>query len=278
MTNRLPMTRGRVLALAIGLPVALIFIGGTAFDAVAYAGQGSYPVHLDLPVTGSTAGISVGSGNMTVGPGAAGRLHLAGTAHYSLVRSSVTWYRTGSGVTVVSRCPLPAGVCSVNFTAAIPASARAVLSDGSGDMTLRGLTGHVSGGSGSGDIRASGLSGTVDLGDGSGDILGSALSGPRVTLGDSSGDISVTGLAGAHVVASDGSGDVSLTFTRVPSHVRVTDDSGNVTLILPPGRTTLYHVIANTSSGNSVVSVPTSSLSDHVIMVTDGSGDITITN
>ena len=136
MTDRLPMTRGRVLALVIGLPLALILIGWTALTAVAFAGQGSYPVHLDLPVTGGTAGVSVDSGNLTVGPGAAGRLRLAGTAHYSLVRSSVTWQRTRSGVTVESRCPLPTGVCSVDFTVAIPVSARALLSDGSGNITI----------------------------------------------------------------------------------------------------------------------------------------------
>ena len=278
MTDRLPMTRGRVLALVIGLPLALILIGWTALNAVAFAGQGSYPVHLDLPVTGGTAGVSVDSGNLTVGPGAAGRLRLAGTAHYSLVRSSVTWQRTRSGVTVESRCPLPTGVCSVDFTVAIPVSARALLSDGSGDMTLRGLTGHVSAGAGSGNVSAYGLSGTVGLGDGSGDIVGSALSGPRVTFSNGSGNISVTGLTSTHVVASDGSGDVTLTFTKVPSYVHVSDDSGNVTLILPPGRTTLYRVRASTSSGTPVVSVPISSVSRHVITVTDGSGNITITN
>jgi hypothetical protein len=278
MTGRLPMTRGRVLALVIGLPLALVLIGWTAVNAVAYVGQGSYPVHLDLPTAGGTAGISVDSGNMTVSPGTAGRLHLTGTAHYSLVRSSVTWRRTGSGVTVMSHCRFPAGVCSADFMVTIPASARALLSDGSGDMTLRDLTGHVSAGDGSGNMRASGLSGTADLTDGSGDILGTALSGPKVTLASSSGNISVTGLASTDVMASDGSGDVTLTFTTVPGRVHVTDDSGNVTLNLPPGRTTLYQVNANTSSGNRVVNVPTSSISRHVITVTDGSGDITVTN
>ena len=278
MTDRLPMTRGRVLALVIGLPLALILIGWTALNAVAFAGQGSYPVHLDLPVTGGTAGVSVDSGNLTVGPGAAGRLRLAGTAHYSLVRSSVTWHQTRSGVTVDSHCRFLIGQCSADLTVAIPASARAVLSDGSGDMTVRGLTGHVSAGAGAGNVSAYGLSGTVDLGDGSGDIVGSALSGPRVTFSNGSGNISVTGLTSTHVVASDGSGDVTLTFTKVPSYVHVSDDSGNVTLILPPGKTTLYRVRASTSSGTPVVSVPISSVSRHVITVTDGSGNINITN
>jgi hypothetical protein len=278
VTERLPMTRGRVLALVIGVPLVLALIGWTALTEVAFAGQGSYPVNLDVPASGGTAGVSVDSANITVEPGAAGQLRLTGTAHYSVVRSSVTWHRTRSGVTVASRCRFPTGVCSADFTVAIPASARAVLSDGSGDMTLRGLTGHVSAGAGAGNISAYGLSGTVDLGDGSGDVRGTALSGPRVTLSSGSGNISFSGLTSAHVVASDGSGDITLVFTKAPSFVHVKDASGNVTLILPPGRTTLYQVNASTSSGNRLVQVPTSSLSRRVITVTDGSGDISITN
>jgi DUF4097 and DUF4098 domain-containing protein YvlB len=99
-----------------------------------------------------------------------------------------------------------------------------------------------------------------------------------VTLSSGSGNVNISGLTSAHVVASDGSGDITLVFTEVPSYVRVKDASGNVTLILPPGRTTLYRVNASTSSGNRVVNVPTSSLSHRVITVTDGSGDISITN
>jgi hypothetical protein len=279
VTERLPMTRGRVLALVIGVPLVLAVIGWTALTGVAFAGQGSYPVNLDVRATGGTAGVSVDSANMTVVRGAAGRLRLTGTAHYSVVRSSVTSHRTRSGVTVASRCRFPTGVCSADFTVAIPASARAVLSDGSGDMTLRGLTGYVKAGAGSGNISAYGLSGTADLGSGSGDVRGTALSGPHVMLSSGSGNINVSGLITAHVVASDSSGDVTLVFTKVPSFVHVTDDSGNVTLVLPPGRATQYQVNASTGSGNSVIGVPTTPESrNHVIIVTDGSGDISITN
>jgi len=278
VTERLPMTRGRVLALVIGIPLVLAVIGWTALTAVAFAGQGSYPVNLDVRATGGTARVSVDSANLTVARGAAGRLRLTGTAHYSVVRSSVTWHRTRSGVTVDSRCRFPTGVCSADFTVAMPTGARALLSDGSGDMTLRGLTGYVSAGAGAGNITANGLSGTADLESGSGDVRGTALSGPQVTLSSGSGNISISGLTSAHVVASDGSGDVTLVFTKVPSYVHVKDASGNVTLILPPGRTTLYQVHASTSSGNRVINVPNSSLSHRMITVTDGSGDISITN
>ena len=140
------------------------------------------------------------------------------------------------------------------------------------------VTGYVSAEAGSGNVSASGLSGTADLETGSGDVRGTALSGPQLTLGSGSGDVNVSGLTSPRVVASDGSGDITLIFTKVPSYVHVKNASGNVTLILPPGKTTLYRVNASTSSGNRVINVPNSSLSHRRITVTDGSGDISITN
>jgi hypothetical protein len=277
MIRYLPLTRGRVLALAIGVPLILAIIGWTGFNWVALAGQGSYHVALNLPLTGNTAGLSVDSANLTVGQVAGShRILVTGTAHYSLVRSRLTWHRTSSGVTVSSGCRLPAGVCSDDFSVTVPAGARAQLSDGSGDMTLRGLTGYVSAGSGSGNINASGLPRSAELQAGSGDIVGTSLSGPRLTVHDGSGNITINGLTSGQVLATDGSGDVNLTFTAIPASVNISDNSGNVTLVLPPGNT-LYNVIANTSSGNRNVHVPNSTASHRIITVTDGSGDITIT-
>ena len=260
MSGRLPMTRGRVLALIAGVPVALFIIGWGAVTEVAYAAQASYPVRLDLPVRGDTATVSIDSGDLTVGPAAGSRLRVTGTAHYSLVRSTVTWHSTTSGVTVSSRCEFPTGVCDFNYQVGVPAGVRAFLSDSSGDIRLHALAGHV----------------TAE--DGSGDILGTGLSGPRVVLQDSSGDINVGGLTSADVTASDGSGDVTLTFSKVPGRVSVSASSGDVHLVLPPGQVP-YLVHASTSSGSRLIRVPKTinPASQHVITVTDGSGDITIT-
>jgi hypothetical protein len=253
------MTTGRLLALLIGTPLALAIIGWAGVTAVAYAGQGSYPVHLDIPVHGRTVTVSVDSGNMRVTQAAGDRLQVTGTAHYSLVRSTVTRHTTPSGVTVSSQCHFVTGVCSFDYQVAVPAGSPAFLSDGSGDLTLRGL------------------SGPVNLQNQEGDIIGTALSGPRVVIGNQSGDIIISGLASARVTASDASGNITLTFTKVPDRVQVSDQSGNIKLVLPRGRT-LYRVNASTSSGNRVVNVPTSLVSTHVITVTNQSGDITITD
>ena len=259
MINRVPLTRGRVLALVIGVPLVLAIIGWSALTAVAFAGQASYPVRINLPVHGGTVNFSVDSGDVTVSQTAGDRLVATGTAHYSLVRSTVTHSVTATGTTVSSHCRFVTGECSFNYRVGLPAGVRAVLASGSGSLMLRGLSGYV------------------DAAAGSGDIAGTGLSGPQVTFESGSGDVTVRGLASADVSASAGSGDVTLTFTKVPRLVSVSNADGDVRLVLPPGRT-LYKVDASAGDGSSVVKVPQSTNSPHVIKVSDGSGDITITN
>lgn len=295
MTGPLPLTKVRRRVLIIGVPLVFAVIAWAGLTAVAYAGQGSYPVRLAVPVRGDTVSLSAGSADVHATQAAGSLLRLAGTARYSIIRSTVTWHTTTSGVSVTPQCHFLTGMCSFNFTAVFPEGKRAHLSDGSGDLTLTGLSGPVVAGTGSGNVTLNGLSGpvvagsgsgnvraslltrSVSLQSGSGDISGSMLSGPRVTLKTGSGDIAIAGLAGARVTASDGSGDIALTFSKVPSLVRVNDSSGDVTLVLPPG-TTRYQVHASTNSGSRTVSVPRGAASPHVIVVTDGSGDISIAN
>jgi hypothetical protein len=295
MTTPLPMTAGRRAALILGVPLALAVIAWTALTAVAFAGQGSYPVRLVVPVHGGTVHLSAGAADVRVTQAPGKQLRLTGTARYSLVRSKVTWHPTASGVTVSTHCRFVTGVCEFNFRAVLPAGKRAVLSDGSGNLTLRGLTGPINAGDGSGNINVSALSGTVSLQDGSGnvnvsalsgtvnvqdgsgDVSGTGLSGPRAVLGDSSGNITVSGVTTTDVTASNGSGNVVIIFAAVPDRVRISDQSGNITLVLPPGKTR-YRLNTSTASGNRSVSLPTSALSPHVITVTNQSGDISITN
>ena len=277
MTAPLPMTTGRRVALLLGLPVALAVIGWTGLTAVAYAGQASYPVQLSVPVHGSTVSLSAGDGDVRVTQAPGSQLNLTGTAHYSVIRSTVTWHNTRSGVVVTPRCHFIVGNCSFDFHAVVPVGKRALISTGSGNVTLANLSGPVIAGTGSGNIRAENIPDAVSMETGSGDVSGATVSGAKVTVKTGSGNISIEGLTGAHVIASAGSGDITLTFTKVPDRVHVDNGSGNVTLVLPPG-STQYQVNAATDSGNRLVTVPTNSASPHVITVSDGSGNISITN
>ena len=188
--------------------------------AVAYAGQASYRVRLAVPVHGSTVSLSGDAADLRVTQAPGSQLLLTGTAHYSIIRSTVTWHNTQSGVIVTPRCHFVVGNCSFDFHAVVPGGKRALISTGSGNVTLADLSGPVSAGTGSGDVS------------------GNAVSGANVAF--------KTG-------------------------------SGNVSLVLPPGNT-LYQVNAAADSGGRVVTVPTSTASRHVITVSTGSGNISITN
>ena len=87
MSTPLPMTKGRRLALLLGVPLALALIAWTGLTEVAYAGLGSYPVRLAVPVHGSTVSLSVGAADVQVTQAAGSTLRLTGKARYSLIRS-----------------------------------------------------------------------------------------------------------------------------------------------------------------------------------------------
>src|SRR6266436_3165632 len=182
MTAPLPMTTGRWMALAIGLPIVLALIGWAGLSGVALAGQASYPVRLAVQVHGGTVSLSAGSADVRVTQAAGSQLRLTGTAHYSLIRSTVTWHTTPSGVTVSPRCHFVTGVCSFDLHAIVPEGKRALISTGSGNVTLAGLSGPVSAGTGSGDIRAENILDAVSMETGSGDVSGATVSGAKVTL------------------------------------------------------------------------------------------------
>src|SRR5437763_10716896 len=127
MSTPLPMTKGRLLALLLGVPLALALIAWTGLTEVAYAGLGSYPVRLTVPVRGSTVSLSAGAADVQVTQAAGSTLRLAGKARYSLVRSDVTWYTTPSGVIAAPRCHSSLGIRSFSLRAVLPADQRPAL-------------------------------------------------------------------------------------------------------------------------------------------------------
>jgi len=275
MTNRLPMTPGRWAALVIGTPLALLVIGWTALTAVAFAGLGSSRVNLAVPFHGHTAVVNVDEGDITAGPGPAGEVRVHGTLHYSLIRPKLTWHRSGSTIALHARCQVPTGVCSVDYAVAVPPVARSELSTASGNLTASGLAGSVTLSTDSGDIKATGVSGRATISDDSGDITVTSASGAKVLIKNDSGDITGTGVSSRQLTAQDQSGDITVVFTKIPDLVRISDSSGNIKLVLPPGPTA-YRVSASTASGQTSIGVPQSPASPHVVSVSDASGDITI--
>lgn len=288
------LTPARRAVLAVGVPVVLAVIGWAGYNAVAVAARVSYRVHVSAPVIGRRVSVSVGSADATLLPGPGRRILVDAALRGSLARPTFSWRSTAAGLRLSSACPpMLAGSCSLSYLITAPGGLPMAVSDDSGDLTVSDFRGHVTLTDGSGDLDAAGLSGTVslrdssgDLGacelsgtvslsDGSGDITVAGLAGSGVRIADNSGEVVVTGLAGTDVTGSDVSGDITLTFSSVPRRVYVTDGSGNITLVLPPGRAR-YHVIARDGSGTTTVSVPQQRSSPYAVTAVDGSGNINI--
>jgi len=292
------MTLARRAILAIGVPIALAVIvtgaAGWASGAVTiFTRQVTNRVALSVPVKGGHVSVTADNADVTFGTGTGNQIRVRGTLRGSLVRPTFSWRSTAAGLVLHSQCRVPAGVCSLRYAITAPARLPVAVTDSSGGLNASGLRGTVTLSDSSGDLGASGLAGNIRLHDSSGGITASGLTG-NIRLDNSSGDITasgltgdlrfqddsgnvvVNGLAGIDVVGRNSSGDITLTFTKIPRRVQVTDSSGNITLVLPPG-STAYDVIPSNSSGNTAVAVPRSSSSKHVIIVTDQSGDITVT-
>jgi putative adhesin len=280
MPAPLPMTTGRRIALAIGTPLALALVGLIGLGLVAAVGEGSYRVSLNLPtMPGKPVSVAFSSSDVTVGPAGGRDVLMRGVAYYALVRSRVTWHRTttsqGTGLSVNARCRQITGDCSFSVNVGLPVSHPAVISASSGNMTVHDLRSRLTLRSHSGDVEVARLTGEVTITDEAGNVTGNGLFGSALTVHQRSGDTTVTGLASPRVTAEDRSGNVLLRFSKAPSHVVVHNDSGDVEVVLPPGATH-YRVEATTDSGSTSVSVPRSSASQHVITVTDHSGNVTV--
>ena len=275
MTSAMPMTRARWVLLVLGLPVVLAFIGALAFNAIALADQVSYHVHRSFAAGAGPIRVSVDNADASYRPGPGRRISVTGTLRGSLARPTLTWQAAPGNLALHTQCRVPTGDCSEAFDITVPAGRPLRLSDFTDDLHASNFSGHVTLSDGSGDIGASGLSGVLSLTDGSGDIAASGLTGPSLRLSDGSGDINVTGLAVADVTGKEGSGDLTLTFSKAPRRVDITGGSGNIAIVLPPGPAR-YQVQVGSQSGNTSISVPRGTSSAHVIIVSDGSGDITI--
>jgi len=251
----LRMTPGRWATLAIGVPIALVLIGWSAFSLVADIGGASFPVSTTIPVQNGRLVASTGGGDITVHQGrvSAGTARLTGKVEYSLVRPTFTV--SASGISL--HCRLPTGNCGLNATLDVPSHTAVDLNTGGGNAGISGIGGVASVQTGGGNLTAS--------------DLGSVL-----TFTTSGGDVDGSGLSSPHVTTDSGGGNVTLVFTAVPDYVKVGSSGGDITIVVPRGHTS-YHIKSTLSGGNYSASVPTNDASRHTIQVDSGGGNVNIT-
>ncbi|MBF8185342.1 DUF4097 family beta strand repeat protein [Nonomuraea sp. K274] len=142
----------------------------------------------------------------------------------------------GDALIVTYDCPSDWGSCGVDYKIEIPKGLPVDLDSGSGDITLRDLTGDI-----------------------------------EVFVG--SGDVDAAGLTGKKVSAEAGSGNVELVYTSAPDDAKVEVGSGDVVLKVPD---VAYDVSTDTGAGDAEVTVKTDGSSPHKISLASGSGDLSV--
>jgi Toastrack DUF4097 len=275
--DRLRMTPGRWIALAIGVPVALVFILGGALSLVTDIGMASYHIDRAIPLDHGRLVANTGGGDITVrqqGQAGAGAAQLTGTVQYSLIRPDVTV--NGTGISV--HCRLFTGNCGVNATFGVPPGTPLDLDSGGGNMQISGIQSTVTLTSSGGDVSLSGSGSAATVDSGGGNLSLSRLGGILRFI-TSGGDVDGSDITSPKVTTDSGGGNVTLTFTRPPADLTITSSGGDVTIVLPRGRTQ-YALNIDPSGGDYTPSpsVPTNQAAvSNTITVHSGGGNVSIT-
>lgn len=293
ITPAFPMTWGRRVALALGVPVCLLLVAYSGFDLVANFGEGKYAVSYTLPAGAKSLTLSDAGGQVTIKQAPVSQATLTGTARYSLIRSTVTEHTAGGRTTIGNHCPLTlVGDCELDAAVSVPIGLPVAASTGGGNASVTGTTGPVTLSSSGGDLSADNVSGLLSLNTGGGNIQVNAITAPALTASSGGGDITAAGVSSgtftanttggniqatvtsARVTAGSGGGDIQIVFTTDPSNVRVSTSGGNITIVLPRDGTT--YAIAATSAGGDVSQIPSNPNSSRAITATTGGGHIAI--
>ena len=201
-----------------------------------------------------------------------GRARLTGTAHYSLVRP----HFAVRGGNVSFTCRIPAGNCGLDAHLAVPPQTAVILSTGGGNMQVSALRSNLTLNSGGGDVTVSGPEGPVTVDTGGGNLTAGDLGG-TLRFSTGGGDANGNGLSAPTVTTDSGGGNVTLVFTRPPANLDVTSGGGDITILLPPGRT--GYAITDSPGGGDYTrarTVRVNSGSAHKIEVDSGGGNIRI--
>ncbi|NRQ34252.1 DUF4097 family beta strand repeat protein [Nonomuraea sp. NN258] len=142
----------------------------------------------------------------------------------------------GDTLVVSYKCPSSWGNCGVNYVIEVPKGLRVKLDSGSGDLTLRSLSGDL-----------------------------------EVNVG--SGEIDGNGLAGKKFLAESGSGNLELKYASAPESVEVETGSGDITLRVPNEG---YNVRTDLGSGDTKVDVKNDPGAPRAMTLRSGSGDVSV--
>jgi DUF4097 and DUF4098 domain-containing protein YvlB len=252
------LSRGRIAALAIGLPIVVALLALGALNLVGLLSQTSETHSARYQWQAGEISVDTSAGDIRVVAGSGSQVSVSYTEHYQLKKPTVSATTSNGGVQLTGRCP--SGIldnnCAIDYVVTVPASS--------------GLTLHT----GAGNISAAGSSGNGSLSTGSGNIGFTDLSGDIVAH-TGSGNVSGTRTSSKHVHASTGVGDVNVEWINSPSSVVTETGSGDIGLVLPRGSGP-YRTSTHTGVGSTDVSVATDPTAAFSISATTGVGNISI--
>jgi hypothetical protein len=270
---KLPLTPGRRVALAVGVPLCLALVLLAGLGLVSDVGRGSFPVRYAVPAGASQVSVSTSGGDLVLRSAAPGHASLTGTAYYSLIRRNVTERLAAGRAAFNYSCAREFGSCGLNATLGVPAETIVSVDSGGGNVSAAGSSGPVTISTEGGELAAQDMTGDLTLSTGGGNITATSVAAPQLTADTAGGEITATAVRSGQVIADTGGGDVEIVFTKVPHYVQVSTNGGTVTIIVPQG-TTQYHVTATTNGGNLTSEIPTNPRSSNLITATSGGGNI----
>ncbi|GIH92100.1 DUF4097 family beta strand repeat-containing protein [Planobispora siamensis] len=188
----------------------------------------------DVPEKVLTLAVDSGAGDIVVNESDRTGIRVTETVHWNGDKPKTEHVVSGDTLRLTYDCGGGfARACSVDYKVEVPKGVTVRADTGSGDITLRSLTGQVDATAGSGDIDASGL-------------------------------------GGKNLTADTGSGDVEVKFAGVPDRVEIETGAGDATVRLPQNS---YKVTTDTGAGDETVEVTNDQSSARIIQVSTGAGD-----
>ncbi|MBN6054623.1 DUF4097 family beta strand repeat protein [Nonomuraea sp. RK-328] len=225
----------KIIAIAGGLLASAVLLTGCGLDAIGNPKNQETSTYQAKDKV-QQLHLRSGSGDVTVTESDAAYVSVTETLYWSNDKPRAGHKVEGGTLSVYYDCQRSWGSCGVNYKVEIPKGLQVNVDAGSGDLTLRSLTGPL-------DLKA-----------GSGDVEGS-------------------GLGGKKLLAEVGSGNVDLKYAAAPDSVELSVGSGDAALTVPDET---YDVYTKVSSGDASVSVKDDSSSPRKISLTAGSGDVTV--
>ncbi|MEV0232382.1 DUF4097 family beta strand repeat-containing protein [Nonomuraea sp. NPDC050786] len=225
----------KTIAIAGGLLASALLLTGCGLDGIA-GPKNQDTVTYQVKEKVQKIHLRSGAGDVVISESDTAQINVTETLYWSNDKPQAEHKVDGDTLSMYYDCQRSWGSCGVNYKVEVPKGLALNLDAGSGNITLRSLSGPLD----------------VHLG---------------------SGDLDATGLTGKQLVAQAGSGNMELKYTAAPDSAELKGGSGDVVLTVPDGS---YDVKTEVGSGDAKVSVKNDGASPHKISLTSGSGDVTV--